>query len=71
MTPTQQAESYLQTAIDNFYNASLTGRQQTVAPGLQQMAAAMKQMSVGLRATYQKLEELEALIKRPGGPTVR
>lgn len=71
MTPTQQAEWYLQTAVDNFNDATLTGRQQTIAIGLQQMAAGMKQMSVGLRATYKKLEDLEALIKRPGGPSVR
>ena len=65
MGPTQNAEYFLDMAIDHFYRATQGGEVTQIATGLQQMAAAMQSISVGLRATYQKLEAVETLLNRP------
>jgi hypothetical protein len=62
MTPTQQAESLFQRANLMFI---LEPPQPDL--GLGELAEGLKHMAVALRATYMKLEELEALIKRQPG----
>lgn len=43
----------------------------TIGMGLSSIAVGLKDLSIGLRATYQKLEEIEALLKRQNGPPFR
>ena len=69
--PTEQAEAKLFSAQRNFEIALGRGEQFHISMmliGLGQLAEGLRATNKGLRATYVKLEEVEALIKRQGGP---
>lgn len=70
MKPTVNAESKFDGAIYNFnfvQQGNDVNNALSIALGLKMMAHGLKAMNVGLRATYAKLEEIEAQIKRQGG----
>lgn len=73
MTPTQQAEFFLDGSVTNFRNAKNNESIYLIALGLEQMAQGMQGMAVGLRAVYQKLEAIERSVKKTNGsfPMVR
>ena len=73
MTPTQQAEWFLDGSVTNFRNAKANNSIYLIALGLEQMAQGMLGIAVGLRAVYQKLDALEASTKKTNGsfPMVR
>lgn len=62
MSPTQQAEMHFGRANANFV---LHPPHQDL--GLGDLADGLKQWAVAIRATYMKLEQLQALIKRQPG----
>jgi hypothetical protein len=73
-SPTQEAEQYFQHANNWLFQVvqkSIAGQDDSsaipnIAMGLNNMAYGLGKLSVGLRATYQKLEEVERLLKQPG-----
>ena len=61
-TPTRDAEAACNTAYQFFYplyTGGKSGDMANLAMGLSQLANAVRHLSVGVRATYQKLEEIE------------
>ena len=67
MTPTQQAEWFLDGSVTNFRNAKANNSIYLIALGLEQMAQGMLGIAVGLRAVYQKLDALETSTKKTNG----
>jgi hypothetical protein len=71
------AEVGFEAAMGNFKAAGGNGDVRYLAFGLTQMAGGMKDLAVGIRATYQKLEDIEKLLRRtnsfggPGGVSLR
>jgi len=71
--PTEDAESLFRTARTNFMTSA--GKPEAgkdlksfaLSMGLEALAQGLIYLSVGLRATYIKLEEVEGLIRRQGG----
>ena len=68
MTPTQQAEFFLDGSVTNFRNAKANNSIYLIALGLEQLAQGMQGVAVGLRAVYQRVDALEASLKRPPHP---
>lgn len=70
MRPTGEAEAKLLNAQRNF-EIALTREEQhrlgMMLIGLGHLAAGLRAVNTGLRATYVKREELEVLLKRQGG----
>ena len=64
VTPTHKAQGLFDVASLNFERMK---DQTGLSLGLTQMVRGLKELSVGLRATYIKLEQIEALLKREGG----
>ena len=67
-TPTRMAEQDCYTAASYFYPVYTGGKEgdmANLAMGLSQVANAIRHLSVGLRATYLKLDEID---KKLGGP---
>jgi hypothetical protein len=70
-TPTQIAETAFTAAVTNFSNAQhhITLKNQldglgSMALALQQTAAGLRDLSVGVRATYVLLEEVKRLLQQ-------
>jgi hypothetical protein len=66
-TPTQSAEGHFRQVTDaatRLYMGNTSKESTALGIGLSHLAQGLADLSVGLRATYKKLEELEALIKR-------
>lgn len=62
-TPTEWAVTNFKAAASNFRNMSSTGALNSEILGLIQLAQGLESLTVGLRATYMKLEQIEKLIK--------
>jgi hypothetical protein len=76
VSPTRAAESNFQKAGTDFVQVFAIGPGQlsdlkVLAGGLMSTVQGLQDLSVGLRATYQKLEEIEKLVKNQGGPQFR
>lgn len=70
MKPTVDAESKLNGAIYNFsfvQAGNAVNNALSIALGLKMLAYGLKSMNVGLRATYAKLEDIEAQLTRQNG----
>lgn len=67
MKPTEDAERILKLVWNDAQLHGITNFEQT-GRALGNLALGLMQMNVGLRATYIKLEQIEALIKRQGQP---
>ena len=69
-TPTAEAEFGFKVAQHSFMGASMGNKgsdTEQMAWGLVQLAAALGHLAIGVRATYIKLEQVEALIKKQRG----
>jgi hypothetical protein len=71
VTPTESAESLFKVANENFFSAQahLRGSKEreglgAIALGLQQTAGGLRNLSVGVRATYILLEEVKRLLQQ-------
>jgi hypothetical protein len=70
-TPTAEAELGFKAAQHSFMGANMANKgsdTEQMAWGLAQLATALGHLAIGVRATYIKLEQVEALIKNPGRP---
>ena len=71
--PTEEAQRYFEHAnmwLMEVVRAAMEGKNEPIntyhiAMGLTNMAYGMSHLSVGMRATYMKLEEIERLLKLP------
>jgi hypothetical protein len=69
-TPTAEAQLGFKAAQHSFMGASMANKgnnTEQLAWGLVQLASALDHLAVGVRATYIKLEQVEALIKKQKG----
>jgi len=69
-TPTRSAEGHFRQVTEiapRLYMGNTSKEFTALGMGLSHLAQGLADLSVGLRATYQKLEEIEALIKPQGG----
>jgi len=72
-TPTQEAERYFNFAtmwlnkivMAGIEGKSAAGHPYDMAMGVTNVAYGLANLSIGLRATYMKLEEIERLLKQP------
>jgi hypothetical protein len=67
-SPTRDAEAACNTAYQFFfpiYTGGKSGDLANLAMGLSQLANGIRHLSVGVRATYQKLEEIEKRLNMP------
>jgi hypothetical protein len=76
VSPTRAAELNFQKAGTAFVQVYAVGEGQLsdlklLAGGLMDTVKGLQDLSAGLRATYQKLEEIEKLMKSPGGSPFR
>lgn len=67
MTPTQRAQWFLEGSTTNFRNAKADNSIYLIALGLEQMAQGLQELSVGVRAVYQKLDAVENSLKKSQG----
>jgi hypothetical protein len=73
-TPTQSAEGHFRQvseASTRLYMGNTSKESTALGIGLSHLGQGLADLSVGLRATYQKLDEIERLIKSLVGPTFR
>jgi hypothetical protein len=67
-SPTREAEAACNTAYQFFYpiyTGGKSGDLANLAMGLSQLANGIRHLSVGVRATYKKLEEIEKRLNMP------
>ena len=67
-SPTRDAQEACNAAYQFFlplYTAGKSGDMANLAMGLSQLANAIRHLSVGVRATYIKLEEIEKRLNMP------